>query len=191
MGTPKKHAGFNMIEIMVSLTVMAIISTIAIPAIGSIYDRNRTKTAAMLFQDDLRQARYESKTHSNSSVIFCAVKASYARKTECVTNDNIKRFQNGWQWFVDIDSDNTYSETNGDILLGNTYEADDNDLNILVSNKIENNTINYTNGTAFIEKANTSTMEAITPFVTFTNKSGGVSTVYFDDSGRSTLRHEL
>lgn len=191
MGTPKNNAGFSILEIMVSLAVMAVLSTIAIPAISDIYDRNRTKTAAVLFQDNLRQARYESKIHTTASVSFCAVKADYAKKTTCVTNDNIVRFRNGWQWFVDINGNGVYDLADGDRLLGNTYESADNGLNIVASARIENNTINYTNGKAHIQKANATDLDPITPFVTFTNKSGGTSTVYFDLTGRSTLVHIL
>ncbi len=186
-----KHRGFSLIEIMVSLVVIALLSTIAIPAVGNLFDRNRTKSVAILFQDSLRQARYESRTHSNASVTFCAVQANINRKTRCVTNDNKRRFENGWQWFVDNNGNGTYEPADNDELLGNTYESDQLDMDILVSDKIENNAIIYTNGKAYIEKANSATGSAITPYVTFTNKQGGTSTVYFDNTGRSTLEHEL
>ena len=191
MGTPDKNTGFSILEIMVSLTVIGVLSGIAVPAIGDLLDRNRTKAAAVQFQDNLRQARFESKIHTTATVSFCAVKASYARKTVCVTNNSLIRFKNGWQWFVDIDGDGIYEAADGDRLLGNTYEADDNDLDIQVSARIDNNTIQYTNGKAHIQKANALDVDPITPFVTFTNKGGGFSTVYFDQSGRSTLTHDL
>lgn len=191
MGTPDKNTGFSILEIMVSLTVIAILSGIAVPAIGDLLDRNRTKAAAVQFQDNLRQARFESKIHTTATVSFCAVRASYAQKTVCVTNNSLVRFRNGWQWFVDIDGDGVFDSADGDRLLGNTYEADDNDLDILVSARIDNNTIQYTNGKAHIQKANALDIDPITPFVTFTNKGGGFSTVYFDLSGRSTLTHDL
>ncbi len=189
MGTPRKNTGFSILEIMVSLTVIAILSGIAVPAIGGLLDRNRTKAAAIQFQDNLRQARYESKTHSIVSVTFCALQASSAQKTVCATSDNVQEFKNGWQWFVDMDSDGIYELADGDQMLGNTYEADDNDLNILVSDAIENNAIRYTNGKGYIQKANNTT--TITPSITFTNKKGGTSTIYFDLSGRSTMKHVL
>jgi len=189
MGTPRKSTGFSILEIMVSLTVIAILSGIAVPAIGGLLDRNRTKAAAIQFQDNLRQARYESKTHSTASITFCALETSYSEKTKCIASNGKFRFQNGWQWFVDNNGDGAYTTADGDRLLGNSYEADDNDITIEVSVRILNNAITYNNGKATILKANNSNV--ITPFVTFTNKSGGTSTVYFDDTGRSTLEHVL
>lgn len=171
---------------MASITILAVLSTLAIPAMGNLYNRNQTKAAAILFQDNLRQARYESKTQSNASVTFCAVKMSYARKTECVTNNNKRRFENGWQWFIDINSNGTYEKSNGDIMLGNTYESHDNDIDILVSDRILNNSIRYTGGRSTILSSGS---DPITPFVTFTDNKGGANTVYFDQTGRSSIKH--
>ena len=185
-----RQYGFTLIEIMVSIAIVGVLTAIAAPELARIINQNQTKAAAVLFQDNLKQARYDSKTRSNSTVVFCAVKASLGAKQSCVENNSKIRFSNGWQWFVDRNNNFQYDEAAGDILLGNTYEVDLRELDIAVaasSNKILLNRVVFNNGEPTIVDPNG---VSIAPVIEFTDANGRrSSTVTFDVTGRTTLRH--
>lgn len=55
-----KNSGFTLIEMMVAMTVAAILLTIAIPSFTHMIDQNRLKGAAEMLYADLRFARAEA-----------------------------------------------------------------------------------------------------------------------------------
>lgn len=186
-----KQSGFTLIEVMVSVSVIAILSAVAAPTLANLLDRNRTKTVANLFQDNLRLARYDSKTRSNDIIVFCAVRSR--NKERCVGNNNKTRFSNGWQWFIENDTPPNYQYNPAtDVLLGNTFDSDpqgashDISIEVTTPDSIFRNRLIFNKGTASIINPRRNT---ITPIITFTNREGRTSSVSFDATGRSTLQH--
>ena len=197
MITSTKQSGFTLIELMIAIAIAAILSTLAAPSLAGLLKHNKVKSAAILFQDNLRQARYESKTRSNSRVVFCAIQAGNTQK--CVDSHSRVAFSNGWQWFVDEpDNNGNYNSIldAGEELLGNTFNVKTDKITVKIrtvpfQRRIAKNRIIFRKGKPAILAP---TSHVITPIVTFAEVTDirealWKSTVSFDKTGRSTLRH--
>ncbi|HEX8596817.1 MAG TPA: GspH/FimT family protein [Pseudomonas sp.] len=55
-----KYAGFTLVELLVTLVVATVISTLALPALGEMIDRQRRSDAAQQLASGLRTARTEA-----------------------------------------------------------------------------------------------------------------------------------
>ena len=167
MQLPARHSGFTMIEMMISIAVLAVLTAIAIPALGTLFSRNQTKAAAVLFRDDLRQARYESRTQSGSSITFCAANSD---KTT-LGCDTASGFEYGWLWYLGGTLDSSS-------LLGESYSVNDNDVPVSVS----------ANFSIELRKGNT-LLSSPSPSITFGDASDRTSVITFDATGRTHLEH--
>lgn len=56
----KKNAGFTIIELMVTVVILAIIATVAIPGFGNLIGENRLTTGTNLLVSSIRLARAEA-----------------------------------------------------------------------------------------------------------------------------------
>ena len=134
--------------------------------------------------DDLRQARYESRTRSNSVITFCAIGSAVRDDTiNCDTNEG---YEHGWLWFT------------GSTLLGKTYVANENTVSVspLINFRVE-----LIRGQLTLwNKDDTATRSEITipydvsgeatyPSISFSDTTGRTSVVVFDETGRTSVNH--
>lgn len=80
-----KQSGFNMIELVIAMAVVAIAATIAIPAFGNMIGNAQTRTIAESFSRGLQIARLEA-VKRNKPVKFSIDEANnHAWQVGCVT----------------------------------------------------------------------------------------------------------
>ena len=110
----RSKRGFTIIELMITLTVFAVMAVVAVPSFVGFVDRNRTVTSANSFLNVLMIARSES-IRRNRSVTVCNADGT---GLACETNAAL-----GLQWesgsivFDDVDGDNV-ADANEIILIG-------------------------------------------------------------------------
>lgn len=171
---------------MVSIAVLSVLTALAIPALGNLLSRNQARSVATSFQDDLRLARYEARSRTNSVVTFCSI-ASSVKDPTSINCSTAQGYVNGWLWYT------------GTTLLGKNYAPLDAtisvtpNINFLV--EIEKNTTSLwstdnpdrTNDGINIPYGPVGNLTY--PSITFADTSGRSSAVEFNETGRTTLKH--
>jgi type IV fimbrial biogenesis protein FimT len=94
-----RHAGFTLVELMVTVTVSVILIAIAAPSFGTLLLKRSVQVAADNLVSDLRFARSEAIKLSRT-VSVCSATTS----TSCSAGASWK---DGWIVFVDADGDGT------------------------------------------------------------------------------------
>ncbi len=107
----KQQSGFTLIEMIVTVTIAAILASIAIPSFTKMIERNRISTGTNEFLSALILARSEAVKRS-MQVTVC----SSTNQTSCSTSTD---FAKGWIIFPDWDGDKVINttktrDTNGD-----------------------------------------------------------------------------
>ena len=114
-----KQAGMSLIELMVTLTVLAIGLAAAVPSFQGTMKRNNIDNALKEFSSAIKFTRSEAITQ-NSSVSICA-----SSNQDTCTGD----WQDGWIIFTDVDSAGTFTPSTDTLLrvheaLKTGYELD-------------------------------------------------------------------
>ncbi len=183
-----RQRGFTLVEISISIAILAILAALTIPALGNIFSRNQTRTAAIFFQDNLRQARYEARSRTNDTVTFCAI--SNSTKSDAINCDTNQGYGFGWLWY--------YTDTDGnDVLLGKNYAASDGEvtvaptINFLI--EIQKNDVTLWNSDNLPRAEITIPYpvgpDLTYPAITFNDSSNRNSVVVFDETGRTRVLH--
>ena len=105
----KRIRGFTIVELMISLSLMAILAAIAVPS----YERLILTSAADKFRDDLYStlvlARSEALTRGTSVTVCTSTDTN-------VCSDDADDWQGGWLMFEDKNNDSTLDLTSEEIL---------------------------------------------------------------------------
>jgi len=113
----KKNAGFTLIELIVTVSVAAILMSIAVPSYKNMIESNRLSTGTNELVSALILARSEALKRSQNITVCTS-----ANSTTCSGGTD---FAQGWIVFLDCDSDGTFDangvDCDGD---GNTDDAD-------------------------------------------------------------------
>ena len=98
MNTQNNCRGFTLIDILITMSIIAIVSSFAVPGMQSIVDKNRMATVSNEFVGSLQLARSE------------AIKRGAGR---LIMRRNSTEWESGWQVFVDYNN-NAVMDNNGD-----------------------------------------------------------------------------
>jgi type IV fimbrial biogenesis protein FimT len=112
----KKSLGFTMIELMVTIAIVAILTTLAAPSFKRLIQSNTMSGTVNSFLADLRYARSES-IRRGGSVVVCRSDSPEAASPSCAASNSAgtKGWASGWIIFQDNDKGGTYNA--GDNLL--------------------------------------------------------------------------
>ena len=109
-----RAGGFTLIELMVAVSVMAIVLAFAIPGFQSVVNSNRLAGAANEMVASLQTARMEAIRRSRRVVMCTSANANAGTNATCATA-NI----DGWITFLDANTDGDFDKA-GDTLLRNS-----------------------------------------------------------------------
>ena len=91
------HRGYTMIELMITVTIAAILMAVAVPGFQDLVKNNQRAAVVNGFMASLHIARSEAITR-NSRVVVCS-------STDQLTCDAGKDWSQGWMAFADEDND--------------------------------------------------------------------------------------
>lgn len=78
----QKNNGFTLIELMVTIAVLAIIAGIAAPSFNNLLIKENLKTTAYNMRDTLREARSQAMLNRNETVVCTSINKSAVAVTE-------------------------------------------------------------------------------------------------------------
>jgi type IV fimbrial biogenesis protein FimT len=122
--------GFTLIELMVTVAVMAIVLGLAVPGFQSVVNGNRLAGASNEMVASLQTARMEAIRRSRRVVVCTSANANEGDDATCATA-NI----DGWITFVDANSDGDFDKVGDTLLRNSTFDG-----NVLVGG---NDTVMY------------------------------------------------
>jgi len=139
LNTTRKNKGFTLIEIMVTVAIVAIFASIAVPSFTQMIKNNQISRATNEVVGGLILARSEALKRSNN-VTLCAS----SNQTSCSGTSD---FSGGWMVFLDCDDDGNFDGT-GAVDCDNDGSSDDNEQLIKVSDGFEGLYVNNNVGSS-------------------------------------------
>lgn len=109
----KKYSGFTLVELLVTLTILATLVTLAAPSVAGLVQSGNVASAVNTFLADLRFARSEA-IRRGSAVVICRSDDAEAASPTCANTS-----ARGWAagWIVYEERDGTGGLGSGDRLL--------------------------------------------------------------------------
>lgn len=104
------HRGFTLIEMMVTITVAAILTSIAVPNLRNFIQNNRLSSGVNDLLHSLNLARTDAIKRQNGNVVVCGSTAPTVANPVCTYNT----FSG---WFVFVDLNNNWQHDNGEQVL--------------------------------------------------------------------------
>jgi type IV fimbrial biogenesis protein FimT len=110
----KAHtAGFSLVELIVTVSIAAVLTTVAAPSLGDFLKSRRVSTRALDLSVDLGYARTEA-VKRRTEVNIC--RTSDLAATPLVCGGTQYDWSNGWLIFLDDNDDSTYSAADDQLL---------------------------------------------------------------------------
>ncbi len=110
-----RHRGFTLVELMITLTVAAILAAVAIPNMRTFLWNNRISSTANDLLHSIQVARTEAIKRQNGSVSVCATPDASSAVSDASLACSYGNFS---QWFVFYDQNSNGVHDNGEPVLG-------------------------------------------------------------------------
>jgi type IV fimbrial biogenesis protein FimT len=137
-GSLRRMAGFTIVELMVVLTVAAVVMAAAAPSLKVFLQNNRLQDHTLRIANDVNLARSEA-VKRRSPVVLCRSANPTASTPTCSGNTQV--WTTGWLIFADLNSNSTY-EAASDQLLKIGEAIDDPELTVR-TNATSNRNLEY------------------------------------------------
>lgn len=99
--------GLTLVELMVTLAVLAILMALAIPELSPFIARRRAESQADALASSMRFARMEA-IKRGQRIAVCPIQDAHAQSLSC--SGSTANWTNGWVIFVDDDADSNISD---------------------------------------------------------------------------------
>lgn len=134
---PDRSSGISVVELVVSLAVVAILATTGVPAFSSFIQTNRISESAFDLLGTINLARTEA-VNRRTRVVLCRSANPTAGTPSCGGSEHV--WTTGWLVFASGDGNNTY-EVGTDTLLGIGL-VHSSSLTV-ITNSVSNNNLEY------------------------------------------------
>ena len=104
--TMKKEHGFTLLELMITVAIMAILAALAAPSFTKLIADNNLSTQVNSLLADLRFARSEA-IKRGLNITLCPSSTSLNTAATCSGSD----WRAGWITFIDVDANNSRADT--------------------------------------------------------------------------------
>jgi len=118
----KNHAGFTLIELMVTLAVVAILMYVSTSFTG-LLKNNKISSSAQDFVAAVNLTRNEAITRTAQVTLCKSVPTNDAKDRVCIKDGSINNWDKGWIVFVDINNDQQFDNKNDNENLIRVYDA--------------------------------------------------------------------
>jgi len=108
----KKHSGFTLLELLITLAIVGIVAAFGAPAMSSFIKNDRLVTQINTLVTHLAYARSEAVVR-HQQVILCASTNSDTASPSCSGSKN--DWAKGWILFIDADNSSTFNT--GEVVL--------------------------------------------------------------------------
>ena len=106
----RKETGFTLIELMVTIALMALFAAFAIPAMNGFVEQQRVNSTLSNYTNALTFARNEA-IRQNLPVVVCGAQISSAGQLSGCTTGSSPNWSEGIFLYGDVDKDQAYSVT--------------------------------------------------------------------------------
>jgi len=134
----RRQSGFTIIEIMITIAVVAVLAAVGVPAIGNLIKNNRVRAHMFEVLDSIQLTRSEA-TKRRQAVVMCRTADPTAGTPVCGGTANT--WTTGWLIFEDKNGNSSY-DSGTDVLIKAVNPAAEGNITVM-TNSVCNNNLSY------------------------------------------------